>query len=30
MTELLPGDRIILFIQTKFAQKVMKYFKGKD
>ena len=30
MTELLPGDRIILFIQTKFAQKVMKYFKGRD
>lgn len=27
---LLPGDRTILFIQTGFAQKVMKYFKGKD
>ena len=27
LTELLPGDRIILFIQTKFAQKVMKYFQ---
>ena len=27
---LLPGDRTILFIQTRFAQKVMKYFKGKD
>ena len=30
LTELLPGDRIILFIQTKFAQKVMTYFKGRD
>ena len=29
-TVLLPGDRIILFIQTQFAQKVMKYFKGKE
>ena len=27
---ILPGDRIILFIQTQFAQKVMKYFKGKE
>ena len=27
---LLPGDRTILFIQTRFAQKVMKHFKGKD
>ena len=27
---LLPGDRTILFIQTRFAQKVMNYFKGKD
>ena len=27
---LLPGDRTILFIQMRFAQKVMKYFKGKD
>ena len=27
---LLPGDRTILFIRTGFAQKVMKYFKGKD
>lgn len=26
-TVLLPGDRIILFIQIKFAQKVMAYFK---
>lgn len=25
-----PGDRAILFIQTKYAQKVMKYFKGRD
>ena len=29
LTELLPGDRTILFIQTKFAQKVMKYFQGR-
>ncbi len=27
LTELLPGDRIILFLQTKSAQKVMKYFQ---
>ncbi|MBQ7497814.1 MAG: Trk system potassium transporter TrkA [Selenomonas sp.] len=26
-TILQPGDRVILFIQTKFAQEVMKYFK---
>ncbi|MBR2214635.1 MAG: Trk system potassium transporter TrkA [Selenomonadaceae bacterium] len=26
-TELQPGDRAILFIQTKYAQKVMAYFK---
>ncbi|MEX5285017.1 Trk system potassium transporter TrkA [Selenomonas sputigena] len=25
-----PGDRTILFIQMGFAQKVMKYFKGKN
>ncbi|MDY3297784.1 Trk system potassium transporter TrkA [Selenomonas sp.] len=29
-TVLQPGDRIILFIQTQFAQKVMTYFKGKE
>lgn len=29
LTELLPGDRTILFIQTKFSQKVMKYFQGR-
>lgn len=27
---LMPGDRTIIFIQTRFAQKVMKYFKGKN
>lgn len=27
---LLAGDRVILFIQTTFAKKVMKYFKGRD
>ena len=25
-----PGDRAILFIQTRYSQKVMKYFKGRD
>jgi len=25
-----PGDRAILIIQTKFASKVMKYFKGRS
>ena len=29
-TILQPGDRTILFIRTKFAQKVIRYFKGKD
>ena len=29
-TVLQPGDRTILFIQTKFSQKVIKYFKGRD
>ncbi|MBQ5420337.1 MAG: NAD-binding protein, partial [Selenomonas sp.] len=29
-TVLLPGDRTILFIQTKFSQQVIKYFKGKE
>lgn len=29
-TVLQPGDRTILFIQTKFSQKVIKYFKGKE
>lgn len=27
---LLAGDRVILFIQTSFAKKVMSYFKGRD
>ena len=27
---LVPGDRAILFIQTKYSQKVMKYFKGRE
>jgi len=27
---LMPGDRAILFIQTQFSKKVMKYFKGKE
>ena len=27
-TEFLPGDRIILLVQTGFAPKVMKYFQG--
>jgi len=25
-----PGDRTILFIQTRFSQQVIKYFKGKE
>ena len=25
-----PGDRAILFIQTRYSQKVMRYFKGRD
>ncbi|SFT68688.1 trk system potassium uptake protein TrkA [Selenomonas sp. GACV-9] len=29
-TVLQPGDRTILFIQTKFSQKVIQYFKGKE
>ena len=29
-TVLLPGDRIILFLETQCAQKVMGYFKGKE
>lgn len=29
LSELLPGDRTILFVQTKFAQKVMKYFRSE-
>ena len=29
-TVLQPGDRTILFIQTKFAQKVIQYFKGRE
>ena len=29
-TVLQPGDRTILFIQTKFSQKVIQYFKGRD
>lgn len=28
-TELLPGDRIILIVQTEYAPKVMKYFRGQ-
>ena len=28
-TVLLPGDRVILFVQTQASRKVMKYFKGK-
>ena len=28
-TVLSPGDRVILFLETQFAQKVMRYFKGK-
>jgi trk system potassium uptake protein TrkA len=27
---LMPGDRIILFIQTVYSKKVIKYFKGRD
>ena len=27
---LVSGDRAILFIQTKYSQKVMKYFKGRE
>lgn len=27
---LLAGDRVILFIRTSYAKKVMKYFKGRD
>lgn len=27
---LLAGDRVILFIQTSYSKKVMKYFKGRD
>ena len=27
---LLPGDRVILFVQTQFAKKVMRCFKGKE
>lgn len=29
-TVLLPGDRVILFIQTEYTKKVMMYFKGGD
>ncbi|MBE6085729.1 MAG: Trk system potassium transporter TrkA [Selenomonas ruminantium] len=29
-TVLQPGDRTILFIQTRFSQQVIKYFKGKE
>ena len=29
-TILQPGDRTILFIQTRFSQQVIKYFKGKE
>jgi trk system potassium uptake protein TrkA len=29
-TVLQPGDQVILFIQTQFAKKVMKYFKGRE
>ena len=29
MTELLPGDRVILFVLKSFAQKVLTYF-GDD
>ena len=28
-TVLEPGDQTILFVQTQYSQKVMKYFKGK-
>lgn len=27
---LIAGDRIILFIQTEYSKKVMKYFKGRE
>lgn len=27
---LFPGDRAILFIETQFSQKVIKYFKGRE
>lgn len=27
---LLPGDRVILFVQTQFAKNVMRCFKGKE
>ena len=27
---LLPGDRVILFVQTQFAKKVMGCFKGRE
>jgi len=27
---LMAGDRIILFIQTEYSKKVMKYFKGRE
>jgi len=26
----MAGDRIILFIQTEYSKKVMKYFKGRE
>ena len=29
-TVLMPGDRVILFIQTQFNNKVMSYFKGGE
>ena len=29
-TVLQPGDRTILFIQTQYSKKVMKYFKGRE
>jgi trk system potassium uptake protein len=29
-TVLQPGDQVILFIETQYAQKVMKYFKGRE
>ena len=29
-TVLIPGDRVILFIQTEYTKKVMEYFKGGD
>lgn len=27
---LMPGDRVILFIQTQFTKSVMEYFKGRE